>query len=43
MANILIVAEQQAGTLRKATLHALGAGRELAERLGGRLHVLVLG
>jgi electron transfer flavoprotein alpha subunit len=43
MANVLIVAEQQGGTLRKATLHALGAGRGLAQRLGGKLHILVAG
>ena len=43
MANVLVVAEQQAGTLKKATLHALGAGSELARRPGGKLHVLVLG
>jgi electron transfer flavoprotein alpha subunit len=43
MANVLIVAEQAAGHLKKATLHALGAGKELSRRLGGKLHVLVLG
>jgi electron transfer flavoprotein alpha subunit len=43
MANVLIVAEQAGGTLRKATLHALAAGRELARRSGGKLHVAILG
>src|SRR3990172_10128925 len=43
MANVLVVAEQQSGTLKKATLHALGAGSELARRLGGKLYVLVAG
>jgi electron transfer flavoprotein alpha subunit len=43
MSNVLIVAEQVGGTVRKATLHAIGAGRELARRSGGQLHVLVLG
>jgi electron transfer flavoprotein alpha subunit len=43
MANVLIVAEQHGGHLRKATLHALGAGRELAQRTSGKLHVVVLG
>ena len=43
MANVLVVAEQRSGTLKKATLHALGAGAELASRLGGKLYVLVLG
>ena len=43
MANVLIVAEQAHGVLRKATLHAIGAGRALAKRTGGKLAVLVLG
>jgi electron transfer flavoprotein alpha subunit len=43
MANVLVVAEQHSGSLRKATLHALGAGSELARRLGGKLHVIALG
>jgi electron transfer flavoprotein alpha subunit len=43
MANVLIVAEQVGGAVKKATLHALGAGRELAQRTGGKLHLLVLG
>jgi electron transfer flavoprotein alpha subunit len=43
MSNVLIVAEQHQGTLRKATLHALAAGRELAKRTGGKLHVALLG
>src|SRR5512146_1109365 len=43
MANVLIVAEQVSGTLRKATLHAIGAGQDLARRAGGKLQILVLG
>jgi electron transfer flavoprotein alpha subunit len=43
MSNVLIVAEQAHGTLRKATLNALTAGRELARRTGGTLHVALLG
>jgi electron transfer flavoprotein alpha subunit len=43
MANVLIVAEQQAGTLRKATLHALSAGREVASRTGGKVVAALLG
>jgi electron transfer flavoprotein alpha subunit len=43
MASVLIVAEQQGGTLKKATLHALGAGVELAKRAGAKLHIAVLG
>ncbi len=41
--NVLIVAEQAQGHLRKATLHALTAGRELARRTGGKVHVALLG
>jgi len=43
MKNVLIVAEHGSGTLRKATLHALAAGREVARRTGGTLHAAVLG
>src|SRR5512146_1922556 len=43
MSNVLIVAEQHAGALRKATLHAVAAGRALAKRTGGKLHVALLG
>ena len=41
--NVLIVAEQAQGTLRKATLHAIAAGREVARRTGGKLHLALLG
>jgi electron transfer flavoprotein alpha subunit len=41
--NVLIVAEQAQGTLRKATLHALSAGREIARRTGGKVHLALLG
>ncbi len=43
MSNVLIVAEQHAGALRKATLHAVAAGRQIAKRTGGKLHVALLG
>ena len=43
MANVLIVAEQHRGQLRKATFHAIGAGREVARRTGGKLVVALLG
>ncbi len=43
MSNVLIVAEQHQGALRQATLHALAAGRQLAARTGGKLHVALLG
>src|SRR5512138_3881765 len=41
--NVLIVAEQVNGSIRKATLNAISAGRELARRTGGKLHLAVLG
>jgi electron transfer flavoprotein alpha subunit len=43
MSNVLIVAEQVNGALRKATLHAVAAGREIAGRTGGKLHLALLG
>jgi electron transfer flavoprotein alpha subunit len=43
MSDVLIVAEHHQGALRKATLHAMAAGRALATRTGGRLHVALLG
>src|SRR5512138_1047853 len=43
MSNVLIVAEQHQGALRKATLHAVAAGKELVKRTGGKLHVALLG
>jgi electron transfer flavoprotein alpha subunit len=43
MKNVLIVAEQQSGTLRKATLNAISAGVSLAQKTGGELHVALLG
>jgi electron transfer flavoprotein alpha subunit len=43
MANVLIVAEQAHGALRKATFHAVGAGQALAKRTGGTLSILLLG
>jgi len=43
MSNVLIVAEQGGGALRKQSLHALSAGRELARRTGGELHCALVG
>jgi electron transfer flavoprotein alpha subunit len=44
MPVILIVAEQQPdGNLRKATLNALGAGKQLAEKAGAELQAVILG
>ncbi len=43
MSNILVVAEQSGGTIRKATWSALSAGRELGRRTGGQLHLVLLG
>jgi electron transfer flavoprotein alpha subunit len=43
MANVLVVAEQSRGQLKKATFHAVAAGRELARRSGGKVTVALLG
>lgn len=43
MPIVLIVAEQQPdGKLRKATLNALAAGKQLAQKAGAELHAVVL-
>ncbi len=44
MPTVLIVAELQPdGSLRKATLNALSAGAQLAQKAGAELHTVVLG
>jgi len=43
MSNVLIIAEQSGGHLRKATLHAIAAGQVIAGRTGGKVHVALLG
>jgi electron transfer flavoprotein alpha subunit len=44
MSTVLIVAESQPdGHLRKATLHAVAAGKDLAQKTGASLHLAVLG
>lgn len=44
MATVLVVAEQAKGQLKKASFNALGAGQQLAKRLGGAaLHAVVIG
>jgi len=43
MSDVLVVAEQSHGHLRKASLAALGAARQLARRTGGKVSALVLG
>ncbi len=43
MSNVLIVAEQSGGHLKKATLHAVAAGQAIAARTGGKVHVALLG
>jgi len=43
MGNILVVAEQFKGKLRKASLNALGAAQQLKARVGGDVVVLALG
>ena len=44
MATVLILIEQQPdGKIRKASLHALSAGADLAKKAGAQLHALVIG
>lgn len=43
MSNILVVAEQFEGKLKKASLHTLTAAQELAGRTGGKVIGLVMG
>jgi electron transfer flavoprotein alpha subunit len=43
MSNVLVVAEQLDGVLRKASLSAVNAGKQLAERTGGKMYTLVVG
>src|SRR5690348_13579184 len=44
MPTVLIFVEQQHdGRLRKASLHAIEAGKQLSARLGGDLHLLLVG
>jgi electron transfer flavoprotein alpha subunit len=44
MPIVLIIAEQQPdGSLRKATFNAIGAGKQLAEKSGGELHIALVG
>jgi len=43
MANVLVVAEQGHGKLRKASLSALAAGKELARRTGGKVSAVLAG
>ncbi|MFP2925301.1 electron transfer flavoprotein subunit alpha/FixB family protein [Pyxidicoccus sp. 3LG] len=44
MPTVLIIAEQQPdGHLRKATLNAITAGKQLADKAGGELHIALVG
>ena len=43
MANVLIVAEAHGGAPRKASFNAVSAGKALAQRTGGELHIAILG
>jgi electron transfer flavoprotein alpha subunit len=43
MSNVLIIAEAFKGQVRRAALHAVGAGQQLSQRTGGALHVVLLG
>src|SRR5438445_12834187 len=43
MATILLVAEQAHGHLKKATLNALTAAQQLAQKSGGQVQAVVVG
>ena len=43
MANVLVVAEQRGGELRKAALEAVSAARSLADAAGGEVHAILAG
>jgi electron transfer flavoprotein alpha subunit len=43
MGNVLVVAELQAGAVRKVTLDSIAFARQAADVVGGQVHVLVLG
>ncbi|MBI5068963.1 MAG: electron transfer flavoprotein subunit alpha/FixB family protein [Deltaproteobacteria bacterium] len=43
MSNVLVLAEQSHGKLKKATLAAMGAAQQLAKRTGGQVVGLVMG
>jgi electron transfer flavoprotein alpha subunit len=43
MAAILLIAEQAHGQLKKATLNALSAAQQLAEKSGGKVQALLVG
>jgi electron transfer flavoprotein alpha subunit len=43
MSNVLVIAEQGHGKLRKATLAALTAAKELARRTGGKVSAVLMG
>jgi len=43
MSGILILAEHESGAIKKTTLELLSKGRELAEKLGYRVQVLLIG
>ena len=43
MATILLVGEQAHGQLKKATLNALAAAQQLAQKNGGQIHAVAVG
>ena len=43
MANILVIAEQQAGTLKKGTFAAVSLARQIAAKVGGGIDFAVIG
>src|SRR5437867_9237909 len=43
MKNVLVVAEQRGGVLKKTTFAAVTFAKQAAQKLGGKLHILVCG
>ncbi|MFO7962324.1 MAG: electron transfer flavoprotein subunit alpha/FixB family protein [Desulfobacterales bacterium] len=43
MANVLIISEHHKGKLKKSTLNSITFGRKAAEKVGGKLYLLVIG
>ncbi len=41
--DVLVFVEQREGTIKRASLEALSAGRDLAAKLGGTLHAAIVG
>jgi electron transfer flavoprotein alpha subunit len=43
MSNVLVIVEQHAGKIRKASLSGVTFGQQVAQKSGGQLHLLIIG